>query len=54
LDINEKEQEDILKNCTKMSFMMFHLEGFWELRNKYSVLVGQPKGKRLLGEYRSY
>jgi len=54
LDINEEEQEDISKNCAMMSFMMFHLEGFWELRNTYSILVGQPKGKKLLGEYRSY
>jgi len=37
-----------------MRFMMFHLEGFWALRNTYSVLVGQPKGKRLFGEFRRY
>jgi hypothetical protein len=32
-----------------MSFMMFHLEGFWEVRNIYIVLVGNLKGRDCLG-----
>jgi hypothetical protein len=31
------------------SFMLFNLERLWEVINAYSVLVGKPKGKRVLG-----